>query len=318
MKQLFLVCFLFLVAGATVFGQIPKTLNYQGTLITGSTPVPDGNYSVTFRLYAASSGGSAVWTEAQLVATTNGVFSAILGKIIPLPAAFNIPYWLSLQVGVDPELSPRIEMTGVAYSMRTVTADSAAKLADNAVTSATISDLSISTADLANSSVTVAKLSASGSNSGQALVSTGSAVGWARLGLLAYTVTTPGLLSIGSASNTYVKLANLATFTKLSSTSVVELLYEGRVSAATIPTGTGVVFQLRIDDNSAPTGGRATYIAQAEAGQRIPAHMTGIFPSLGTGSHTVSMWVRAAGGSATTITIDPGGWSAQLIIKEFD
>ena len=318
MKHHFLVLFLLLIACATVCAQIPHTLNYQGTLTTGTTPVPDGNYNVTFRLYTASSGGSAAWTEAQLVATRNGVFSAILGKIVALPAAFSVPYWLSLQVGADPELSPRVEMTGVAYSMRTVTADSAVKVANNSITSASITDLAVGTSDLANTSVTAAKLSGSGSSSGQALVSSGSTVTWARLGLLAYDVTMVGSPHVASVGDTYVKLTDIKTFTKVSATSVLEVVYEGRVFAATIPSGTGVAFQLRIDDATAPAGGATSFIRAIEAGDYVPSHLTGMFPSLAAGSHTVSVWVRAFYGSATNVYLNSGGWGAQLIIKEFD
>jgi hypothetical protein len=128
--------------------QIPRTLNYQGTLAVGSAPVPDGNYSVTFRLYPASSGGSAVWTEAQLVSARNGVFSAILGKAVPLPSSFNSQYWLSLQVGADPELSPRLEMTGVSYSMHSLVADSAKKVANNSITTAAIASEAVSSTQI--------------------------------------------------------------------------------------------------------------------------------------------------------------------------
>ncbi|MEW6512298.1 MAG: hypothetical protein AB1428_15215 [Bacteroidota bacterium] len=166
MKHLAWILCLMAVVAANA--QVPRTLNYQGTLGTGGTPVPDGNYNVTFRLYTAPSGGSAAWTEAQLVQTRNGVFNAILGKITPLPASFNTAYWLSLQIGVDPELSPRIEMTGVCYSLHTVTADSARKvsdaaittamLANNAVTSAKIADGTITGADVAGSTLTAADI----------------------------------------------------------------------------------------------------------------------------------------------------------------
>jgi len=148
-----LVSFLCLITAVSAFAQMPKTLNYQGTLATGSTPVPDGNYNVTFRLYTASSGGSAVWAEAQLVTTRNGVFNAVLGKIVNLPASFNTSYWMSLQVGADPELSPRLEITGVSYSMHSLVADSANKVADGSVTASKIADDAVSSPKILNQSI---------------------------------------------------------------------------------------------------------------------------------------------------------------------
>jgi hypothetical protein len=150
--------FLCLIMAVSVSAQMPRTLNYQGTLATGSTPVPDGNYNVTFRLYAASTGGSAVWTEAQLVSARNGVFNATLGRIVPLPASFNLTYWMSLQVGADPELSPRLELTGVSYSMHSAVADSATKVANGSVGSAALGTAAVTVEKILDASVTSAKI----------------------------------------------------------------------------------------------------------------------------------------------------------------
>jgi hypothetical protein len=133
--------------------QMPRTMNYQGMLTSGSTPVPDGNYNVTFRLYTASTGGSAVWAEAQLVTTRNGVFNAILGKIVALPASFSTSYWMSLQIGTDAELTPRLEMTGVSYSMHSLVADSAKKVADGSINSAALATGSVTTAKIPDGAI---------------------------------------------------------------------------------------------------------------------------------------------------------------------
>src|SRR5512135_3481303 len=186
---MFLLC---LTLTVPAHAQMPKTLNYQGTLAIGSAAVPDGNYSVTFRLYTSSSGGSAVWTEAQLVSARNGVFNAILGKIVALPASFDKPYWLTLQVGADPELSPRLEITSVSYSMQSAVSDSTKKVADG----------SIDRAALADNAVTSAKMSASGSTSGQVPLSNGTTVTWGNTGLIDLTVVNSPIYSLASLSDT--------------------------------------------------------------------------------------------------------------------
>jgi len=95
----------------------PKTLNYQGYLTDNTgKPVPNGNYNVTFRIYAALTGGSALWSEGLLVNATNGVFNAILGKASAITLPFDTTYYMSVQVGTDPEISPRVEMTSVGTS----------------------------------------------------------------------------------------------------------------------------------------------------------------------------------------------------------
>lgn len=71
---------------------VPTQVNFQGRLTDASGNIkPDGSYNMTFRLYTASSGGSAVWTEVRettnRVAVTNGLFSVQLGSVTPLSAS---------------------------------------------------------------------------------------------------------------------------------------------------------------------------------------------------------------------------------------
>ena len=62
------------------------TLPYQGLATDAkNNPKVDGSYSVGFALYSASSGGSALWSESQSVATKKGLFSATLGSISIIP-----------------------------------------------------------------------------------------------------------------------------------------------------------------------------------------------------------------------------------------
>jgi len=93
-------------------------LSYQGRLTDSlGNPVPDGNYQLTFRLYQQETGGTPFWTEAQTIMVRNGLFSALLGAVTPitsLPDAGTV--WLSLQVGIAPELTPRLRIVSAAYS----------------------------------------------------------------------------------------------------------------------------------------------------------------------------------------------------------
>jgi len=100
--------------------QIPRTLSYQGVLSdTSGVPKPDGSYTLTFRLYLASSGGSAIWTETKTLNVKNGLFNTILADQTPFDTlvTFDKPYWLGIKVGTEPELLPRIPLTSVAYSL---------------------------------------------------------------------------------------------------------------------------------------------------------------------------------------------------------
>lgn len=97
---------------------VPETVNYQGVLTESGSPVPDGAYPVTFRLYDVDAGGSPLWTETLAVQTADGVFSTVLGATTPLGLAFDVPLWLGLSVDADPEMTPRIELTAVPYALR--------------------------------------------------------------------------------------------------------------------------------------------------------------------------------------------------------
>src|SRR5262245_30389039 len=51
---------------------VAPVLHYQGRLLdpTTSQPKPDGNYTMSFRLYGVAAGGSALWTESKSVAVS--------------------------------------------------------------------------------------------------------------------------------------------------------------------------------------------------------------------------------------------------------
>jgi hypothetical protein len=121
MRAVIVLCVVALVALAFEAGtaQVPETLNYQGTLLdSAGSPVSDGDYSITFRIYNTDTGGTALWTETQTVTVTDGIFNVILGSTVPVTLLFDVPYWLGVSVGADPELAPRAELTSTAYAFR--------------------------------------------------------------------------------------------------------------------------------------------------------------------------------------------------------
>ncbi len=77
--------------------------------------VPDGTYSITFRLYDVASGGTEQWSETQTVQVSQGAISTNLGASTPIPTSvtFNDVTYLGIQVGSDPEASPRKRLGSV-------------------------------------------------------------------------------------------------------------------------------------------------------------------------------------------------------------
>jgi hypothetical protein len=122
----FLFCTAFLLAFNPAQAQVPNTISYQGVLMdAGGAVVPDGNYSLTFRLYLVVTGGSPIWSETQSLPTGKGIFSAVLGSSTPIGLAFDRQYWLGITVGAGSELSPRAAITPAAYSFHSVRSDTA-------------------------------------------------------------------------------------------------------------------------------------------------------------------------------------------------
>ncbi|MFH0913638.1 MAG: hypothetical protein V1884_05100, partial [Candidatus Omnitrophota bacterium] len=95
------------------FAEIPQQLFFQAKITNKSGSVLTGAQSLTFRLYSESSGGTALWTETQsATADSSGVISCYLGATTAFPSSldFNSTYYLSIEIGSDGEMSPRIKL----------------------------------------------------------------------------------------------------------------------------------------------------------------------------------------------------------------
>ena len=120
-----IICAVIFIGTIQVSAQIPRTMSYQGVLAqSNGSAVPDGNYSLTFRLYSADTGSVPLWTEAQNVAVVKGIFNVILGSETPITLRFDRQYWLGITIGSGSELTPRVQLTSSAYSMHSAYADS--------------------------------------------------------------------------------------------------------------------------------------------------------------------------------------------------
>ncbi len=131
MKTKILFTLFFLFTCINIFSQgIPGTINYQGVLKDNSgVVVPDGDYSITFKLYNTSSGGTEAWTETKTLPVAGGVFSTMLGSVNPINVQFTEQYYLGITIASGSELTPRLQLTSVPYSMISQT------VPDNSLTS---------------------------------------------------------------------------------------------------------------------------------------------------------------------------------------
>jgi len=111
-----------LVANRSDAVTIPQVLSYQGRLTDATgAPVPDGEYSITFKLYTQPSGGSPFWNETQKVTTRDGLFSVLLGAVTPIRTKDEgrgtrdeglAAAYLGMTVEGSEEMTPRLRVAG--------------------------------------------------------------------------------------------------------------------------------------------------------------------------------------------------------------
>ncbi|MBI5020826.1 MAG: hypothetical protein HZB59_05265 [Ignavibacteriales bacterium] len=173
MKNARLLLLIFLVLlPAIVYSQIPRTISYQGVLTDDlGNPKPNGRYLFTFKLYDVSSGGVALWTQAESLQVERGLFSSLLGQTPFGPSMlFDKQYWLGIQVNADLELAPRVKLSSVGYSLNSAHADTAeysrvapsGGVADSARIAGTIPNNSITSAKILNGTVQFADIAQNG------------------------------------------------------------------------------------------------------------------------------------------------------------
>ena len=101
-----------------------EMLQLQGRLTSAAgTAVPDGDYALTLRFYAAKADAEGDALEVSIdpaVAVAKGAFTLNIGsklKLNPAPFREGKVNWVGIQVGSDPEL-PRLQLNQVPYAMR--------------------------------------------------------------------------------------------------------------------------------------------------------------------------------------------------------
>ncbi|MEM1115740.1 MAG: hypothetical protein AAGJ11_04505, partial [Bacteroidota bacterium] len=115
-----LTALLAVTAAASAQTLVPREIPFQGVLQDGGAPVTTST-SVTFRLFEAASGGSAVWTQTQTVTPdADGAFAVRLGVATDLPDDLGRPLWLEVAVpsgGGSQVLGPRTELGAAPYAL---------------------------------------------------------------------------------------------------------------------------------------------------------------------------------------------------------
>ncbi|MBD3297971.1 MAG: hypothetical protein GF341_04890 [candidate division Zixibacteria bacterium] len=115
------LCLAGVVAGSSATAAVPGQMNFQGILLDDDLgTVVDSTYLIRFTIYDDSTGGAALWTEDQTVATENGLFNTFFGINNPVPGSIfdGIDRWLEIElIGVG-VYEPRNPIGTVAYAYR--------------------------------------------------------------------------------------------------------------------------------------------------------------------------------------------------------
>jgi hypothetical protein len=112
---------LLLVLGGTAHASTPpRVLTEEGRLAGADGTPSTGAATLTFAVYDAPTGGTALWSETQTVTLgADGYFAAQLGLGQPLPAeAFDGPTrYLGIRVDGEAEMTPRQVVSSVPYAL---------------------------------------------------------------------------------------------------------------------------------------------------------------------------------------------------------
>ncbi|WP_374687535.1 hypothetical protein [Promineifilum sp.] len=126
--------------------------------------------------------------------------------------------------------------------------------------------------------------------------------------------------SVDNVGASFVKIADVGQFTVQSPDSLVELTFYGRIYAS-FTNGTGLRYELRVDDAPTTLGRIRAILKSAEVGGGVGrnATMGGFYEGLAAGTHTVSIWAQTANGTdSDTVMFDAGCWSSDVVtIKEY-
>ena len=103
---------------------IPHLISYQGRLTDAQGAPITGSRAITFRIYDAGAGGNLLWSETHSNATlVDGIFEVLLGSVSALNLPFDKQYYMAIQIGNDPEMTPRQKIASAGYAYRSEHAD---------------------------------------------------------------------------------------------------------------------------------------------------------------------------------------------------
>ena len=161
---------------------VPALMNFQGQVLAADgTPLPTGDYDLTFQIFDAAEGGAVIWGPQILdgaggvghglrIPVVQGYFNVMLGPLDvssrPLSGAFQgATRFLEIKVGTNNPISPRQQILSAPYAFIAANAAnvlaggvSTLALADGAVSTLKLNDSAVTVSKVADASISVSKL----------------------------------------------------------------------------------------------------------------------------------------------------------------
>ena len=107
-KNIYILIIIYILLNkAPLLAEINTTVNFQGMLTDSqNVAVVEGTYTLTFSLWdGEDTNSNKLWEEPHTIFISRGIYSVMLGSIIPFPytLTFAEPYYLGVQVNNEPE-----------------------------------------------------------------------------------------------------------------------------------------------------------------------------------------------------------------------
>lgn len=122
MKSLTMITMVLILFALPATAEISPNFSIQGVLTDNSgAPLPDDEYSVTFRFYDAQTSGNLIWSESDGISQDGGVFSYTFYN--NYPDTFDEDLWLEITLEGESPMTPRTALTAVPVALRANSVD---------------------------------------------------------------------------------------------------------------------------------------------------------------------------------------------------
>ncbi|HSH68259.1 MAG TPA: hypothetical protein VLB84_21200, partial [Bacteroidia bacterium] len=142
---------------------------------------------------------------------------------------------------------------------------------------------------------------------------------WQEMGTKISAFQPAGCKTLTNVTTTFQKIADMGTFTKSAASSYIKLTVQTNLSVDSLFSATGIVYELRIDDQPTLIGNATAFIKTAT--NSFPVTITAVYHALSNSSHTISMWAKTVNGTAKNAGWDQdclnGAGTNNVLVEEY-